>query len=633
MHELTAIQARLKPFTATDGVSREDVDAIETARRQCDKSANDLLQILQDLKPKKTRWGGDTVRAAWRGYRAQTKIAALHKKMEGCNERLKQELTQATRKRVLHVLEDQKKTTEIIKQEVQQMHSESAASHSITQTAISSARTDLGAKLTSAALEQEASGGSLLYQLLKRKPSKINAIRACSSATRHVTWTQKRLLDVLTEVIVLYRRANECIFFLIDGLDEFEGEYLELLDVILRVELMSNAKICLSSRPEPALQVRLHQYPCIRPEDLNYDDIEKFVFSKLASITQPEADLSSEIAQRAQGMFLWAALVTVNLVQGSMARDDKVMLRERLDSFPEGLQSLFARLFSDVDKHHREFLLFVFQLLKTNQDKTVPIALVTACLQFKNIATLRDFCDQCHGEQRHVALRSKGLLEINTTRDGDSIVRGWALQDPATKEPYHTALEDDIVQLWMKLGHSTVGWLHRSAYDYVFISPEADLPAWIHETDITEAMLCGCAWLYKHGISMWVDAPAHGRPGYIWETVLGQNLSYSAYSFGNALATQLNKNPSFAYKILDDVNNVLGSSLSDGSWLVLELKASLANSYESSMSEIAALYTYLWCALVRNDLQDYVVSRFEYLKRESFAHPTCRDLLGWALAD
>lgn len=106
-------------------------------------------------------------------------------------------------------------------------------------------------------LQRSVSGllRSLLYQTLMIDTSVINRLLAERSIRRHPTWEQSHLLRTLENVLKFQSKDHICFF--IDGLDEHDGDYMSLLDLILQIHGTSNVKICLSSRPEPAFRLRL----------------------------------------------------------------------------------------------------------------------------------------------------------------------------------------------------------------------------------------------------------------------------------------------------------------------------------------------------------------------------------------
>jgi hypothetical protein len=141
---------------------------------------------------------------------------------------------------------------------------------------------------------------SLLHQLLRRRLRTIDDLCAQDVTLVYSDWTLIRLIRTFRKALTHYQDGHHYVFLLIDGLDEYDGDYLELLDVIVGVDVAANVKICVSSRPEIALQARLSSYPSIKLEDLNYKDIREFVGRKFEAHQCPHFDMVGQVAQRAE---------------------------------------------------------------------------------------------------------------------------------------------------------------------------------------------------------------------------------------------------------------------------------------------------------------------------------------------
>lgn len=100
-------------------------------------------------------------------------------------------------------------------------------------------------------------------------------------------WSRKDLEAILLEILRLYTKLV-CIF--IDGLDEIDQRDSNgssgLLESIQRI-LLSNIKICVSSRAEPIFEDVLLPFPHLRMQDLTKADIFEYVTSELAKTTYP----------------------------------------------------------------------------------------------------------------------------------------------------------------------------------------------------------------------------------------------------------------------------------------------------------------------------------------------------------
>ncbi|KAM5341799.1 hypothetical protein ACJ41O_014830 [Fusarium nematophilum] len=147
-----------------------------------------------------------------------------------------------------------------------------------------------------------------------------------------------------------------CIF--IDALDEISPE--DDAHKLMRLVGMlpsSQIKICVSSRPDRFFELQLQQYPSLKIQELTARDVEKYVRKTIRDATQPStwtnSTLATQIAQRADGVFLWAVLVTRSLIRGINNGDTEEEIHHRLDVMPGGLMALYRDILlrSDEDRN------------------------------------------------------------------------------------------------------------------------------------------------------------------------------------------------------------------------------------------------------------------------------------------
>ncbi|KAI0188496.1 hypothetical protein EV127DRAFT_471231 [Xylaria flabelliformis] len=259
---------------------------------------------------------------------------------------------------------------------------------------------------------------SLLYQLCRLQPLIADNILARLSSPIGMIpiWTERSLLDHITKAVQSSTGFRFCVF--IDGLDEFTGPYNDLIDHINILQDCGNLKVCASSRPELELVNRLRGLQQLRLQDLNRGDIKHFVQGSLAKtqLDQEErTDLAEQIVQRAEGVFLWASLVTQSLLKGIMAGDDQEIIQQRLDSLPKNMEQLFKRMLKDVDVVYQESLGLYVQLMMIEREfDLVPLSIsIIATLQLQeSINSYGQFVDECEKTELWINTRSAGLLEV-----------------------------------------------------------------------------------------------------------------------------------------------------------------------------------------------------------------------------
>ena len=137
-------------------------------------------------------------------------------------------------------------------------------------------------------------------------------------------WTWSELSQAFTRLVSDPSRA---FFFMIDGLDEFHGDYNELAGYLLGLPSKSaNIKLCLASRPWLVFEDAFRLQPSLRMEDLTMHDIHLFaservgensMFAQLRQFDEKGAlSLIEDVTEKASGVFLWVQLVVKSLLDG-----------------------------------------------------------------------------------------------------------------------------------------------------------------------------------------------------------------------------------------------------------------------------------------------------------------------------
>jgi hypothetical protein len=221
--------------------------------------------------------------------------------------------------------------------------------------------------------------------------------------------------------------------FFIDGLDEYEGDHFELLDIMENIAKSPHIKLCLSSRPwncfEDVLGRDIDRKLYL--QDLTREDIEIYAKTKLkrpanwASTYEDRVHhqaLTLEIVERAQGVFLWVFLVVRSLQEGLANGDTISMLQKRLRALPTDLEPFFEHILRSVDKVYQEKLGGMFQVaLQASEplslltysfldedDPDFSIKLPPSPLDLAEIQSRQD------DTRRRINGQSKGLLEVST---------------------------------------------------------------------------------------------------------------------------------------------------------------------------------------------------------------------------
>ncbi|KAK3372959.1 hypothetical protein B0T24DRAFT_621821 [Lasiosphaeria ovina] len=184
---------------------------------------------------------------------------------------------------------------------------------------------------------------------------------------------------------------NKMFFFLIDGLDEFDGDCQELAQFLLGVASTgSNVKFCVASRPWLVFEDAFQRRPSLRMEDLTLKDIRLFasekltgniMFAQLRDHNHESADmLIEEVTQKSSGVFLWVPLVVKSLLEGLRDGDTVGDLQARLLLLPRDLESLFQKILGVLDAEYFEQGAKIFQTVRASHVPWRDISLENAKL-------------------------------------------------------------------------------------------------------------------------------------------------------------------------------------------------------------------------------------------------------------
>lgn len=201
---------------------------------------------------------------------------------------------------------------------------------------------------------------TLLYEIVRQCPRIIPAICPNQwSDTDSLNWTVSTLRTCFKNFINCCGKTNLNFCFFIDGLDEHDGDHLELCKLLSGLTKSANVKVCVSSRPwnvfDEAFGVRTAK---LQVHELTKEDIRAYSASRLQGhprwglVIDNAADgqwLIDQITDRAWGVFLWAFLVTKLLLNGLTNRDRFSDICRRLNSFPRELNPFFKQILTSVE--------------------------------------------------------------------------------------------------------------------------------------------------------------------------------------------------------------------------------------------------------------------------------------------
>ncbi len=246
--------------------------------------------------------------------------------------------------------------------------------------------------------EQKSQSGllrALLYQVLENCPQLTPIVfpslwaRIYSQTVRCLEveeemWSIPKLTQAF-DTLIKQKAVALNLFFLIDGLDEFESnrdnhhemDYEEICALFKDISSFKNIKVCLSSRPWVVFQDNFHDSPSLKLQDLTSGDIQHYTTSKFCKSNafrrlareNPEAakDLISDVVNKSDGVFLWVRVVVRDLLDGLVNYDGLQDLEKRLNSLPRDLEALYEHMLKRTDPNHKGPASEIFQIFWTCQ--------------------------------------------------------------------------------------------------------------------------------------------------------------------------------------------------------------------------------------------------------------------------
>lgn len=219
---------------------------------------------------------------------------------------------------------------------------------------------------------------TLLFQILKNTPNSVPAV--CPRLPEE-DWKVEELKMMLRKVVQLDSvPAKFC--FLIDGLDKYDGDEEDLVDILSFFSGTLDVKLCISCRPRLVLDEAFAAYrEHLVISDFTKDDIKTFVrtwlqtnlkFRKLQASDTACEEIMTQVAEASKGVWLWVCLVTHDLVRTVNRNEGIPMLRKILDQFPKELEDYFRFIIEGVERPFRKEMAQIF-LITIDEVQPLPL--------------------------------------------------------------------------------------------------------------------------------------------------------------------------------------------------------------------------------------------------------------------
>lgn len=203
---------------------------------------------------------------------------------------------------------------------------------------------------------------SLLYQLVRVMPQ--NDVLGLDDSEQSLRSALRRSLENF--------KKGVCI--LVDGLDEYEGSVLELIQFLKSLAMNENSqrnsvKICVSSRPEPVPSQLLQHLPQLSMSDHNTSGIQAYCSLTLGELEPVVLEglnvsaITQTLAERAEGVFLWARFALDQLIQGHSSAENLEEILLRLHSIPGELEEVYDRMLRRMEPLAKKECMVMLQLV------------------------------------------------------------------------------------------------------------------------------------------------------------------------------------------------------------------------------------------------------------------------------
>lgn len=275
---------------------------------------------------------------------------------------------------------------------------------------------------------------SIIFQLLSDIPRLVDSVadiyRAYLDENSICPWTFPQLEKALDNI--RQQQIEACICIFIDALDEYSGRSEDIARFVKRLaapmDTSDNQKltirVCASSRPWTAFTSLLNETPSFTIQDWTKEDIRKFATDRLEGCNRDNTSfVVDEITNRAEGVFLWVALVLNELWQPLCDGKPMEDVRSLLSGLPTDLPEFYKRMMENIPKEDRPILIGMLELVLCSEYAEGQLGFPTFCLAVdlmqrsplaKKEVSLKPVDD--NRRQREVERRiracSGGLLEV-----------------------------------------------------------------------------------------------------------------------------------------------------------------------------------------------------------------------------
>ncbi|KAJ3576525.1 hypothetical protein NPX13_g3675 [Xylaria arbuscula] len=309
---------------------------------------------------------------------------------------------------------------------------------------------------------------SILYQLLSKNPELIPLVAPSRWDTLVLFGEDPKPIDTaeFQQMLISTLRRHYSTIILVDGLDyceETEGS-CEIPELLGRLSTCPGVKACISSRPSPNLQSLIDGSPSLILDHCNNQDIEEYISSKIKTrltikrgimiSLSIEEQLIHELVMKAEGCFLWVAVVIDALQAPHADEHESDELLRYVRNVPKGLTELFRCLLDDLDAS-QPFIASALRFIATFDQPITPIRLALMEMPFPDFAVQRDISYVSRKELlgrspeslRRIIGASRGLLRVVAPLNKhDFEVSDWDSRIALTHKTLKEFIRPDTIQ-------------------------------------------------------------------------------------------------------------------------------------------------------------------------------------------
>lgn len=364
---------------------------------------------------------------------------------------------------------------------------------------------------------------TLIHQILQTNEELVSEILRKDPSIRRKhnvhDWSVSALQNLLFDLL----STNNLAFgIFLDGLDEYDtpGDVEALTDFVRRLSEVAAVKLCCSSRQENVFERVFLRTPKLRLQDLTYDDMYNMVKTKLVFATQ-EAEasltghelgvLSGKIADKAEGVFLWAIIALRTLSTGIWDCDGFLTLIERLAALPTEMEDLCRHILIRVNGRRDMHPCLLYLTLA----RIRPISLLTFTLaadeqlsrrfthncELLTSIELEQLLGACRKMEVKIRAKTAGILEVVYSPSYDSSILESDRKDELLMDNKNSANAQDeasglglctcpksfdrnrcfaslpcFKELW-HMHHKTIQYMHRDIAEKFNLAQHMDLDA------------------------------------------------------------------------------------------------------------------------------------------------------------